>query len=90
LEDVWRVAPPEEKQFLQGLVQLAVAFHHHSTGNRIGMRSVMDRGMKNLGGHADGFCGIKLTPLMRSLDVWREAVEKGETHPARPCIELKT
>ena len=36
LEDVWRAAPPGEKKFLQGLIQVAVSFHHRSTGNLIG------------------------------------------------------
>ena len=48
LEDVWRSAPPENKKFLQGLIQVAVAFHHYSTGNRVGMRSVLERAIKNL------------------------------------------
>jgi threonine dehydratase len=87
LEDVWRAAPAEEKKFLQGLVQLAVAFHHHSTGNPVGMRSVMERGIKNLGGQADNFCGVELAPLMRSLTIWREAMENGKTLPALPRIE---
>jgi uncharacterized protein len=89
LEDVWRAATAEEKKFLQGLVQLAVAFHHHSTGNKRGMRSVMERGMKNLEGQADGFCGIKLNPLMQSLKTWREAMDKGGPLPALPRIETQ-
>ena len=89
LEDVWRAAPAGEKKFLQGLVQIAVAMHHHSTGNLVGMRSVMERGMNNLGGHAEGFCGINLEPLMKSLSQWREAMEAGQTLPA-PRIELRT
>jgi uncharacterized protein len=88
LEDVWRGAPVEQKKFLQGLVQLAVAFHHHSTGNLVGMRSVMQRGMNNLLGQEEGFCGIDLVPLMKSLMVWREAVNRGQALPA-PQIELR-
>ena len=41
-EDVWRESNGMEKQFLQGLIQAAVAFHHHSTGNVIGACSLMD------------------------------------------------
>ena len=89
LEDVWRAAPVEQKKFLQGLVQLAVAFHHHSTGNHVGMRSVMERGIRNLGGQPDGFCGIKLAPLMQSLAGWREAMENGQKPPPLPRIEMQ-
>jgi uncharacterized protein len=86
LEDVWRAASAEEKKFLQGLVQLAVAFHHYSTGNRVGMRSVLDRGIKNLSGQIEGFCGVTLGPLMHSLDLWREALDNGGKAPALPRI----
>ncbi|HXY03984.1 MAG TPA: DUF309 domain-containing protein, partial [Terriglobales bacterium] len=66
LEDVWRAAPAQEKKFLQGLVQLAVAFHHHSTGNCVGMRSVMERGIRNLGGQSRDY-KVNLAPLIHSL-----------------------
>jgi uncharacterized protein len=87
LEDVWRAAPAEEKRFLQGLVQLAVAFHHHSTGNHIGMRSVMERGLRNLDGYPNDFFGIQLLPLKHSLREWREALEKQQPPPSLPRIE---
>ena len=87
LEDVWRAAPAEEKRFFQGLVQLAVAFHHHSTGNRIGMRSVMERGMRNLDGYPNDFYGIQLPPLQHSLREWREALDNQRPPPSLPRIE---
>jgi hypothetical protein len=43
LEDVWRAAPERERKFLQGLIQVAVALHHHSRGNLVGCRSLLDR-----------------------------------------------
>jgi len=88
LEDIWRAAPVEDKKFLQGLVQVAVAFHHYSTGNFVGMRSVMARAMANLTGHPQRLEGIKLEPLMDSLTRWREAMEGGRPHPELPRMEL--
>jgi hypothetical protein len=35
LEDVWRAAPQLEKRFFQGLIQVAVALHHHSQGQAL-------------------------------------------------------
>jgi len=87
LEDVWRAAPPDEKRFFQGLVQLAVAFHHHSTGNHIGMRSVMERGLRNLDGYPNDFYGIQLPPLKHSLKQWREALVNRQPPPSLPRIE---
>jgi len=36
LEDEWREAPAPERDFLQGLVHVTVAWHHASRGNRPG------------------------------------------------------
>jgi uncharacterized protein len=88
LEDIWRAAPVEDKKFLQGMVQVAVAFHHYSTGNFVGMRSVMERAMRNLTGHSQPPEGIKLAPLMQSLTRWRDAMDNGQPHPPLPLMEL--
>ncbi|HXM59599.1 MAG TPA: DUF309 domain-containing protein [Terriglobales bacterium] len=88
LEDIWRAAPPENKKFLQGLIQVAVAFHHYSTGNRVGMRSVLERAIKNLSQPAGSFGGIELTALLKSLGQWREALDDKTSLPALPHIGL--
>jgi predicted metal-dependent hydrolase len=88
LEDVWRAAPHEEKKIWQGLIQVAVALHHYSTGNRVGMRSVMVRAMKNLAGHPRGFHGVQIPRLLKSLAGWLEAFDNDQTLPALPRIEV--
>ena len=87
LEDVWRAAPAENKKFLQGLIQVAVAFHHYSTGNRVGMRSVLERAIRNLSQPSGSFGQIQLAPLLESLGRWREALDSGSPLPALPLIE---
>jgi len=74
LEDVWREAPrySELRRHLQGLVQLAVAFHHQSTGNRIGARSVLERALRNLDGAEESFPALDWRRLRMSLTPWRE------------------
>ena len=86
LEDVWRAAPPENKKFLQGLIQVAVAFHHYSTGNRVGMRSVLERAIKNLAEPSGTFGQIQLTPLIQILGQWRHALDNNSTIPPLPRI----
>jgi predicted metal-dependent hydrolase len=87
LEDIWRAAPPENKKFLQGLVQVAVAFHHYSTGNRVGMRSVLERAIKNLAEPPGNFGQIQLAALLQSLGQWREALDNDSPLPALPRID---
>jgi predicted metal-dependent hydrolase len=87
LEDIWRAAPPENKKFLQGLVQVAVAFHHYSKGNWVGMRSVLERAIKNLAEPSGNFGRIELASLLQSLEHWREALDSNSPLPALPRID---
>jgi len=86
LENIWRAAPPEHKKFFQGLTQAAVAFHHHSTGNRIGARSVLARARKNLTGFHECFGEIQLGVLLNALDGWLDAMDNNQPVPELPRI----
>jgi predicted metal-dependent hydrolase len=88
LEDVWRSAPHGEKKIWQGLVQVAVALHHHSTGNYVGMRSVMVRAMGNLGGHPQDFHDIQVLRLLKSLAQWLKAFDDNQPPASLPRIEV--
>jgi predicted metal-dependent hydrolase len=49
LEDLWRPLPMgAEKQFLQGLIQIAVGFHHHQKRNQVGAKSLLTSGLEKL------------------------------------------
>ncbi len=89
LEDVWRAAPEPERKFLQGLIQIAVAFHHHSTGNLMGARSLLERANRNLAGYPENFAGVELAPLLQSVAHWRRALAEDEPLPPLPRLELR-
>jgi predicted metal-dependent hydrolase len=78
LEDVWRAASHHNpaRRHLQGLVQLEVAFHHQSTGNYVGARSVMKRGVRNLEGAEASFPEMELASLRARLEDWRHYLEQ--------------
>ena len=86
LEDVWRPSAEPERKFLQGLIQVAVALHHHSKGNFAGAASLLRRAAQNLEGYPDDFCGIALGSLHRSIAEWRQALEEEAPLPAAPNI----
>jgi len=77
LEDVWREAPWHSplRRHLQGLVQVAVAFHHQSTGNYVGALSVLKRGLRNLEGAEESLPELDLAKLRTSLKPWLEYLE---------------
>jgi predicted metal-dependent hydrolase len=88
LEDVWRAAPEPERKFLQGLIQVAVALHHHSRGNLVGCRSLLDRARRNLATYPAEYGGVDLGGLLDSVDRWREALHQGSPAPPLPQLRM--
>src|SRR6202007_2798575 len=88
LEDVWRAGPEPERKFLQGLIQVAVALHHHSRGNLVGCRSLLDRARRNLGTYPAEYGGVYLGELLDSVARWREALHQGSPEPPLPQLSL--
>jgi hypothetical protein len=88
LEDVWRAAPEPERKFLQGLIQVAVALHHHSRGNLVGCRSLLDRARRNLGTYPAEYGGVDLGGLLDSVDQWRDALHQGSPAPPLPHLRI--
>jgi len=101
LEEVWRPLPRGRpvRRHLQGLVQLAVAFHHESRDNFIGARSVLDRACRNLTGAEDSFPQFDFARLRAELADWQQHLDgtcspgtcsRGKSsRPTLPCIALR-
>jgi predicted metal-dependent hydrolase len=83
LEDVWNSVPRHTplRRHLQGMVQLAVAFHHESTGNHVGARSVLERALRNLIGAQHSLPHVDLERLRVDLAPWRRYLD-GRQHAA--------
>ena len=86
LEDAWRAAPESEKKFLQGLIQVAVALHHHSKGNLVGAQSLLRRAARNLALYPGSFRGVNIGALLFDLAKWRRCLEDGSSVPPLPKI----
>ena len=96
LEDVWREVPRHSRlrRHLQGLVQVAVALHHQSTGNRAGARSVLERALRNLQGAEESLPNLDLERLRTDLGAWREFLVQtptldGAQPPRLPKLMLR-
>ena len=91
LEDVWRALPATSaaKKHLQGLVQLAVAFHHESRGNLRGARSLLDRALWNLTGAERSFPSLDLARLRAEIADWQKHLAGDAHRPAPPQIALR-
>lgn len=77
-EDLWREASDPDKRFLQGLVQLAVAFHHHSAGNAAGTSGVLARAIRNLEPYPAEYLGIQVAALRKAAREFQEAFGTGD------------
>lgn len=77
-EELWLPAPEPEKTFLQGLIQLAAAFHHHSRGNQRGTQSLLAAGLAKLERFADDYRGLELARLRVGAKQWVEACSAGK------------
>jgi len=86
LEDVWRANSGPEKKFLQGLIQLAVALHHHSKGNPRGARSLLARSARNMQPFPDGFCGIQVSRVLHSITECECALDANTPLPPPPKL----
>lgn len=62
-EEVWLAEREPEKTFLQGLIQIAAAFHHRQRGNREGMESLLKAGLAKLSRFPDSHRGIAVERL---------------------------
>jgi hypothetical protein len=65
------------------MVQLAVAFHHESTGNHVGARSVLERATRNLNGADRSFPEIDFDRLRADLMPWRKYLDDVESADAK-------
>ena len=86
-EDVWRATPGKyEKLFIQGLIQVAVALHHHSTGNLVGAESLLRRAIRNLDTYPHDFYGVDRGEFSASITAWLRALQEGSSAPPLPRV----
>lgn len=80
-ELIWLPAPEPDKTFLQGIIQVACAFHHHLRGNGAGARSLLRRGLAKLDRFPADYRGLKLDELCVAARRWQEAWREGRDLP---------
>jgi predicted metal-dependent hydrolase len=68
LEDAWRAADPEERDFYQGLVHVAVAWYQAGRGNRVGCERQLEKAARRLGPYAPRHRGIDVASILQQVD----------------------
>ena len=82
-ETIWLESRGEEKRFLQGLIQLAAAFHHFQRGNLEGAQSLMEEGASKLRHFGPIHRGLNLENLLADLVPWQGFLQSGPQKPGR-------
>jgi len=67
LENVWRAAGADERDFFQGLVHVAVAWYQAGRGRRIGTERQLEKAIRRLGPFAPEHRGVDVSRLTAQL-----------------------
>jgi predicted metal-dependent hydrolase len=76
-EEIWLVESEPEKTFLQGLIQLAAAYHHYGRGNPAGTESLLASGIVKLTRFPEDHCGLAIGKLRVIAIEWARMLGKG-------------
>jgi predicted metal-dependent hydrolase len=86
LEDAWRAAEPPERDFLQGLVHLAVAWYQAGRGKRVGCERQLEKAQRRLAAYAPEHRGVDLTQVLSSLEAAAALVAGGSLELPPPPV----
>jgi predicted metal-dependent hydrolase len=77
LETAWRAAPPEERDFYQGLVHVAVAWYQAGRGRPVATESQLRKALRRLERYEPEHRGIEVAALRGRLLAACATVELG-------------
>ena len=66
-EEVWLETPNPDKKFLQGLIQVAAAFHHFSRANLRGTQNLLRAGLLKLDCFPEVHGGLEIAALREAV-----------------------
>ncbi len=68
LEEAWRAAETDERDFFQGLVHVAVAWYQAGRGNRVGCERQLEKARRRLSPYAPAHRALDVTGLLEQLE----------------------
>ena len=73
-EEVWLVEGEPEKTFLQGIIQIAAAFHHYRRGNTDGAETLLAAGIVKITRFPAEHRGLAILDLREQTKWWARAL----------------
>lgn len=86
LETAWRAAPSGERDFLQGLVHVAVAWYQAGRENPVGCRRQLEKARRRLAAYVPEHAGVDVAALLAQLELAAATVASGSLDLARPRL----
>ncbi|HXG59644.1 MAG TPA: DUF309 domain-containing protein [Thermoanaerobaculia bacterium] len=76
-EELWLAAGSDLVRFLQGLIQLAAAYHHVQRGTLSGAARLFDAALEKLAAFPPVYCGIDRSNAVAAAARHRDAIRSG-------------
>jgi predicted metal-dependent hydrolase len=86
LELSWRAAAPEERDFYQGLVHVAVAWYQAGRGNAVGASRQLEKGLRRLERYEPAHRGVDVAGVRRQLQEAQTVVLSGSLDLTPPQV----
>lgn len=81
LEIAWRLAAPEERDFYQGLVHVAVAWYQHGRGRPVATERQIEKALRRLAAYEPEHRGVNVHALRTQLAELRSSLDLGGRQP---------
>ena len=89
LEEAWRAAPAEERDFFQGLVHVAVAWYQAGRGRPVATGRQLEKAARRLGPFAPAHRGVDVADVLAQVERARERVAGGSLELDPPRLRLR-
>ena len=77
LEDAWRAAPADERDFFQGLVHVAVAWYQAGRGRPVATGRQLEKAARRLAAFAPTHRGVDVDGVLAQVETARQQVAAG-------------
>jgi predicted metal-dependent hydrolase len=77
LEEAWRAAPSEERDFFQGLVHVAVAWYQAGRERPVATGRQLEKAARRLGPFAPAYRGVDVDGVLAQLEAAQKRVAAG-------------
>src|SRR5207302_8639157 len=88
LEEAWRAAPAEERDFFQGLVHVAVAWYQAGRGRPVATASQLEKAARRLAPFAPAHRGVDVADVLVQVEAARDVLRGGSLDLDLPRVTL--